>query len=86
MSACANHHLRASRLAGQFLRADRLKTIFIGTGPDAELEANKAVSQRFIRSTDDEKDKRLMELLYGRAQRLPSAAARTRAPTNTLLL
>ena len=29
--------------------------MFVGTGLDAELEANKAVSQTFIHATDDEK-------------------------------
>jgi hypothetical protein len=34
----------------------------VGTNPDAELEANKAVSQLFIKATDDEKDAKLYKL------------------------
>ncbi|KAJ1492287.1 P-loop containing nucleoside triphosphate hydrolase protein [Baffinella frigidus] len=39
--------------------------VFIQGGEDAELEANKAVSQEFIESTDDEKDKKLWGILQG---------------------
>ena len=51
------------KLAATFLREGQTKEIFVGTGEDAELEANKAVSQLFIHATDDEKDKKLFELL-----------------------
>ena len=37
--------------------------MFIGTEPDAELEANKAISQKFIEATDDEKDEKLYNWL-----------------------
>ena len=41
--------------------------IFLGEGPDggdgAELAANKAVSQRFVHATDDEKDKKMYDVL-----------------------
>jgi len=33
--------------------------VFVGGGPDAELAANKAVSQRFVQARDDEKDQQL---------------------------
>ena len=48
-------------LAYTFLRKD-CKTVFVGMSPDAELEANKAVSQLFIKATDDEKDAKLYKL------------------------
>jgi superfamily II DNA/RNA helicase len=38
--------------------------IFIGDGADgAELAANKAVSQKFVHATDDEKDKKMYDIL-----------------------
>jgi superfamily II DNA/RNA helicase len=38
--------------------------IFIGEGGDgAELAANKAVSQKFVHATDDEKDKKMYDIL-----------------------
>ena len=49
------------QLASTFLRKDA-KTVFVGMSPDAELEANKAVSQLFIKATDDEKDQKLYKL------------------------
>ena len=52
------------KLAEAFLRTGKTTQIFVGEGGvDAELEANKAVSQRFIKATDDEKDNKLWELL-----------------------
>ena len=49
------------QLAFTFLRKD-CKTVFVGMNPDAELEANKSVSQLFIKATDDEKDAKLYKL------------------------
>ena len=51
-----------SKLAATFLRANKVVQIFVGTGEDAELEANKAVSQTFVHATDDEKDRKLYDL------------------------
>ena len=51
-------------LAATFLKTgpDEVKELFMGD-KDAELEANKAVSQTFIQATDDEKDKKLFDFL-----------------------
>jgi superfamily II DNA/RNA helicase len=52
------------RVAGTFLRTGHTTEVFIGEGgADGELEANKAVTQTFIEAQDDEKDKKLYELL-----------------------
>jgi len=52
------------KLAESFLRSgDQLARVFIGTSADAELEANTAVSQKFIQARDDEKDQKMYELL-----------------------
>jgi superfamily II DNA/RNA helicase len=51
------------KLAATFLRADRTRAVFIGGGADAELEANRAVSQLFVHATDDEKDRKLYDFL-----------------------
>lgn len=52
------------RVAKTFLRGDRTEEVFIGDGDiDGELEANKAVTQTFIQAQDDEKDKKLYDLL-----------------------
>jgi superfamily II DNA/RNA helicase len=55
------------RVAATFLREDQTREVFIGEGGDAdgtgELQANKAVTQSFIQAQDDEKDKKLYEIL-----------------------
>jgi superfamily II DNA/RNA helicase len=52
------------RVAKGFLREGQTTELFIGDGAeDGELEANKAVTQTFIEAQDDEKDKKLYELL-----------------------
>lgn len=51
------------KLAASYLRADATITLFIGGGADAELEANRAVSQLFVHATDDEKDRKLFDFL-----------------------
>jgi len=51
------------KLAANYLRPSKTTRVFIGTNADAELEANKAVSQTFIHATDDEKDNKLWEFL-----------------------
>lgn len=52
------------KLAATFLKEDA-QELFIGNAgnPNAELEANKAVSQLFIKATDDEKERKLFDLL-----------------------
>jgi superfamily II DNA/RNA helicase len=51
------------KMAAKFLRATHTRKVFMGAGEDAELEANRAVSQLFIKATDDEKDAKLYKLL-----------------------
>jgi superfamily II DNA/RNA helicase len=52
------------RVAATFLREKETTEVFIGEGAaDGELAANKAVTQTFIEAQDDEKDKRLYEIL-----------------------
>ncbi len=62
------------KLASSYLRSgdkdDEKKNVvevFLGGSgnPDAELEANKSISQTFIQATDDEKDKKMYDLLCG---------------------
>ncbi|EKX45601.1 hypothetical protein GUITHDRAFT_71226, partial [Guillardia theta CCMP2712] len=50
------------KMAGKFLKED-LFQIFVDGGEDAELSANKAVKQRFVHATDDEKDAKLWKIL-----------------------
>ena len=51
------------KLADKFLRPER-QQLFIGNvSQDGELEANKAISQKFIQATDDEKEARLFDIL-----------------------
>jgi ATP-dependent RNA helicase DDX5/DBP2 len=57
------------KMARAFLGAEAMQ-VFIAAGDDGELEANKAVSQEFVESTDDEKDAKLWKLL----QALPEGA------------
>lgn len=53
------------RMAAKYLREGETTEIFIGGAGDGELAANKAVTQTFIESQDDEKDKKLYDLLCG---------------------
>ena len=54
------------KLAGKYLRdSDKVATLFVESGENAELKANMSVSQRIIKVTDDEKDAKLMEVLNG---------------------
>ena len=52
------------KLASTFLKPEA-QELFIGNAGDsnAELEANKAVSQLFVKATDDEKDAKLYDIL-----------------------
>jgi len=50
------------KMASKFMRPDPFH-IFAQGGEDAELHANKAVSQTFIQSQDDEKDAKLWKIL-----------------------
>ena len=50
------------KLAGSYMKGDAVN-IFVGGSEDAELAANVAVSQEFVHATDDEKDKKLYDLL-----------------------
>jgi superfamily II DNA/RNA helicase len=50
------------KLAGKFLKEDVIK-IFAQGGEDAELAANRAVSQVFIEAQDDAKDAKLWKVL-----------------------
>jgi superfamily II DNA/RNA helicase len=50
------------RAAARFLRDGQTVEVFVGDS-SGELEANKAVTQTFIEAQDDEKDKKLYELL-----------------------
>ena len=53
------------KLAAQFLRdGESTCEIFVGD-VNAELEANKSVSQLFIQATDDEKDEKLYHFMTG---------------------
>ena len=68
-------------MAATFLRASETKELFVGgSGPDAELSANKAVSQRFIYATDDEKEKKLYDELALIVEAADAAAALPDAP------
>ena len=54
------------KLAGKYLRdSNKVATLFVESGENAELKANMSVSQRIIKVTDDEKDAKLMEVLNG---------------------
>ena len=62
------------KLASSYLRSsdkddekNNVVEVFLGGSgnPDAELEANKSISQTFIQATDDEKDKKMYDLLCG---------------------
>ena len=61
------------RTAANFFREKETVEVFIGEegAADGELAANRAVTQTFIEATDDEKDKRLYEILCG----LPEGAS-----------
>mmetsp|Transcript_22541 Transcript_22541/g.40674 ORF Transcript_22541/g.40674 Transcript_22541/m.40674 type:complete len:494 (-) Transcript_22541:33-1514(-) len=51
------------RVAATFLRKEETTEVFIDGTADGELVANKSVSQTFIEAQDDEKDKKLYEIL-----------------------
>ena len=51
------------RVADKFLRKEETIEVFIGGAGDGELAANKAVTQTFLESQDDQKDKKLYDLL-----------------------
>lgn len=53
------------RMASKYLRERETSEVFIGGSGDGELAANKAVTQSFIESQDDEKDKKLYNILCG---------------------
>mmetsp|Transcript_2064 Transcript_2064/g.4467 ORF Transcript_2064/g.4467 Transcript_2064/m.4467 type:complete len:487 (+) Transcript_2064:244-1704(+) len=53
------------RVADKFLRKGETTEIFIGGAGDGELAANKSVTQTFLEAQDDEKDKKLYDLLCG---------------------
>lgn len=53
------------RAADNYLRKGETTEVFIGGAGDGELAANKAVSQTFVEAQDDEKDKKLYDLLCG---------------------
>ena len=52
-------------LARKFLREQETQEIFIGDGENGDLAANKAVTQTFVEAQDDEKDKKLYDILCG---------------------
>ena len=52
------------KVAAKFLRAGETTEVFVGE-PDGALAANKAVTQTFVEAQDDEKDKKLYDLLCG---------------------
>jgi len=51
------------RVAKTFLRKGHTTEIFVGNNGDGELAANKAVTQTFVEAQDDEKDKKLYDIL-----------------------
>jgi len=51
------------RVAANFLRKEETLEVFVGGAGDGELAANKAVTQTFVEAQDDEKDKKLYDLL-----------------------
>jgi len=51
------------QLAGTLLRTAKTRQVFIGTSPDAELEANTSVTQVFMHATDDVKESKLYTFL-----------------------
>lgn len=54
------------RVASSFLRDKNTTEIFLGEGTaDGELVANKAVTQRFVEAQDDQKDRKLYDILCG---------------------
>mmetsp|Transcript_22287 Transcript_22287/g.34009 ORF Transcript_22287/g.34009 Transcript_22287/m.34009 type:complete len:475 (+) Transcript_22287:41-1465(+) len=53
------------RIAEKFLRKGETAEIFIGGAENGELAANKAVTQTFVEAQDDQKDKKLYDLLCG---------------------
>uniref|UniRef100_A0A7S4N7C1 RNA helicase n=1 Tax=Odontella aurita TaxID=265563 RepID=A0A7S4N7C1_9STRA len=53
------------RAAASYLRKEETTEVFIGGAGDGELAANKAVTQTFVEAQDDEKDKKLYDLLCG---------------------
>lgn len=59
------------KLASAYLRSDdkekNVVEVFLGGSgnPNAELEANKSISQTFIQATDDEKDNKMYDILCG---------------------
>jgi superfamily II DNA/RNA helicase len=52
-------------IARSFLREDEIQEIFVGDSDAGELAANKAVTQIFVEAQDDEKDKKLYDILCG---------------------
>ena len=53
------------RIADKFLRKGETTEIFIGGAENGELAANKAVTQTFVEAQDDQKDKKLYDILCG---------------------
>lgn len=53
------------RIAEKFLRKGETVEIFIGGAENGELAANKAVTQTFVEAQDDQKDKKLYDILCG---------------------
>ena len=56
------------QLAGTMLRPAQTRQVFIGTSPDAELEANTSVTQVFVHATDDVKEAKLYKFLCDLAE------------------
>ncbi len=52
-------------MASNYLREGETTEVFIGGAGDGELATNTAVTQTFIEAQDDEKDKKLYDLLCG---------------------
>ena len=51
------------KMAAKYIREKESIEVFVGGAGDGELAANKAVTQTFIESQDDEKDKKLYNIL-----------------------
>ena len=73
------------KLAAKFLRGDA-QQLFIGNvSQDGELEANKAISQTFIQATDDEKERRLFDILNDLKEKKAAADDKVPADYNAIV-
>lgn len=73
------------KLASTFLRADAQRLFIGNVSQDGELEANKAISQTFIQATDDEKERRLFDILNDLEEKKAAAKAGAQEDYNAIV-